>query len=338
MKAIFEKKTFQFKVPSGTSRGVLTEKHSWLITIFNQNKKGIGECSIIPGLSPEFIDFKQYEIKLLEVCTRIEYFSNHLEELKDYPSILFGVETGLLNMNHNTPMVFFQNSFTKGELKIPINGLVWMGSSSFMLYQVNEKIKEGYKCIKIKVGAINFEQECEVIKSIRNVFSEKEIEIRLDANGAFSESEVFDKLEYLSRFGIHSIEQPVKQGNWQLMKEVVEKSPIPIALDEELIGVTSLEEKRLLLETIRPNYIILKPSLHGGLVGTTEWIQCTKEVGIQWWITSALESNIGLSAICQFVSEFCLDLPQGLGTGSLYTNNINSNLVVSNGYIFSLKQ
>ena len=338
MKAIFEKKTFQFKVPSGTSRGVLTEKHSWLITIFNQNKKGIGECSIIPGLSPDFIDFKQYEIKLLEVCTRIEYFSNHLEELKDYPSILFGVETGLLNMNHNTPMVFFQNSFTKGELKIPINGLVWMGSSSFMLYQVNEKIKEGYKCIKIKVGAINFEQECEVIKSIRNVFSEKEIEIRLDANGAFSESEVFDKLEYLSRFGIHSIEQPIKQGNWELMKEIVEKSPIPIALDEELIGVTSLEDKRLLLETIRPNYIILKPSLHGGLVGTTEWIQCTKEVGIQWWITSALESNIGLSAICQFVSEFCLDLPQGLGTGSLYTNNINSNLVVSNGYIFSLKQ
>jgi L-alanine-DL-glutamate epimerase-like enolase superfamily enzyme len=206
-----------------------------------------------------------------------------------------------------------------------------------MLHQVNEKIKEGYKCIKIKVGAINFEEECEVIESIRNIFNQEEIEIRLDANGAFSESEVFFKLEYLSRFGIHSIEQPIKQGNWELMKEIVEKSPIPIALDEELIGVTSLEEKRLLLTTIRPNYIILKPSLHGGLVGTTEWIQCSKEIGIQWWITSALESNIGLSAICQFVSEFYLDLPQGLGTGSLYTNNINSDLVVSNGYIFSLK-
>lgn len=337
MEAIFEKKTFLFKQPSGTSRGVLTEKHSWFITIFDKNKKGVGECSIIPGLSPDFTDFEQYEIKLSEVCSRIEYFSSHLEELKDFPSILFGLETGLLNMHHNTPLTYFQNSFTSGEFKIPINGLVWMGSSEFMLQQVTEKIKEGYKCIKIKVGAINFEEECKVIESIRKVYDEKEIEIRLDANGAFSKEEVVAKLNYLSRFKIHSIEQPVKQGNWSLMKEVVDNSPIPIALDEELIGVTSLEQKSLLLETIQPNYIILKPSLHGGLVGTTEWIQYANDKGIQWWVTSALESNVGLTAISQFVSEFHLELPQGLGTGSLYTNNINSDLVVKNGYIFSLK-
>lgn len=337
MKASFEKKVFKFKQPSGTSRGVLYEKYAWFITITDNDKTGLGECSIIPGLSIDFTDFDQYEEKLDEICDNIDYYADHLEELSLYPSILFGIETALLNLNMNFPMLYFSNDFSEGKKKIPINGLVWMGDIDFMLDQVYHKIKQGFSCIKIKVGAINFEEECELISSIRNTFPKENIEIRLDANGAFTEENVMHKLTCLSKFHIHSIEQPIKQGNWDLMRLIVEKSPIPIALDEELIGVNSSEEKKRLLQSIRPDYIIIKPSLHGGLTGSTEWIALAQEFDIKWWITSALESNVGLSAIAQFVSEFKNDLPQGLGTGSLYTNNIESNLKVDQGFIYTLK-
>jgi len=335
MEAIYTKKTFFFKNPSGTSRGVLTEKLAYILEIHKNDKVGIGECSIIEGLSPDFLSVKDYEKKLNDVCNRIDYYSEHLEELKNYPSILFGIETALLNLNFNEPMLYFDNLFSKGKQKIAINGLVWMGEKDFMLRQVQQKINEGYKCIKIKVGAIDFDRECEILEEIRLVYDESKIEIRLDANGAFEMSNVFDKLNVLSKFHIHSIEQPIKQGSPLSMKNVVLNSPIPIALDEELIGVNSILEKKALLEGIKPDYIILKPSLHGGLIGTTEWISVAESLKIKWWITSALESNIGLSAIAQFVSEFNIQLPQGLGTGSLYTNNIPSHLEVKNGFIYS---
>lgn len=336
MKAIFEKKTFLFKTPSGTSRGVLTEKHAWFITLKDENRTGVGECSVIPGLSPDFLDVNQYESKIKEVCDNIHYFIENQDELSIFPSILFGLETALLNLNHNQSLVYFNNDFTRGNLKIPINGLVWMGDESFMLNQIKTKIEEGFKCIKIKVGAIDFEKECHILATIRKNYSEAEIEIRLDANGAFLKDEVIAKFEVLSDYKIHSIEQPIKAGNWNDMRFVVENSIIPIALDEELIGVSRKAQKIELLNKIKPDYIILKPSLHGGLVGTKEWIECAKNLNIQWWITSALESNVGLSAISQFVSEFNVTIPQGLGTGSLYTNNTESNLKVENGYIFTV--
>lgn len=337
MKASFEKKVFHFKQPSGTSRGVLHEKHAWFISITDKDKTGLGECSIIPGLSMDFTDFDQYEEKLDEICDNIVYYADHLEELSLYPSILFGIETALLNLGLNSQMLYFSNDFSEGKMKIPINGLVWMGDKDFMLDQVHHKINQGFSCIKIKVGAINFEEECELISSVRDTFPKENIEIRLDANGAFTKENVMHKLKCLSKFHIHSIEQPIKQGDWDLMRLIVKKSPIPIALDEELIGVSSLEEKKKLLQSIRPHYIIIKPSLHGGLVGSTEWIALAQEFDIKWWITSALESNVGLSAIAQFVSEFKNDLPQGLGTGSLYTNNVESNLKVDQGFIYTLK-
>jgi o-succinylbenzoate synthase len=336
MEAKFEKKTFLFKTPSGTSRGVLTEKYAWLITIKENNRIGVGECSIIPGLSPEFLDFNQYESEIENVCSNIDYYIRNQQELLVFPSILFGLETALLNLNQNRALIYFDNDFSRGNLKIPINGLVWMGDESFMLKQIKTKIEEGFKCIKIKVGAIDFEQECKILASIRSVYPEDEIEIRLDANGAFSMKEVLHKLTVLSEFKIHSIEQPIKAGSWGDMEYVVENSPIPIALDEELIGVNTIAEKIKLLYKIKPDYIILKPSLHGGLAGTKEWIESAENLNIKWWITSALESNVGLTAIAQFVSQFKTEIPQGLGTGSLYTNNIESSLKVENGYIFTV--
>ena len=336
MEATFEQKTFIFKTPSGTSRGVLTEKYTWFISLKDKNRIGIGECSIIPGLSPDFLDVNQYESKIKEVCDNIQHFVEHQDELSVFPSILFGLETALLNLNHNQSLVYFNNDFTRGNLKIPINGLVWMGDESFMLSQIKSKIAEGFNCIKIKVGAIDFEKECHILATIRKNYSEAEIEIRLDANGAFLKDEVIAKLEVLADYKIHSIEQPIKAGYWDDMESVVKNSPIPIALDEELIGVNAIDEKIKLLNKIKPDYIILKPSLHGGLTGTKEWIECAKNLNIQWWITSALESNVGLSAISQFVSEFNVTIPQGLGTGSLYTNNTESNLKVENGYIFTV--
>ncbi len=340
-KATFEKQTFIFRNPSGTSRGVLTEKHAWFIALtleenlsLNYNPS-IGECSVISGLSPDFTDFDSYEKKLDEVCQNINYYVEHLAELTAFPSILFGVETALLDFKSKKQGILFDTPFSRGEVGIPINGLIWMGSKEFMLQQIEEKLNAGFSCLKMKIGAIDFITELEIIASIREGYSENEIELRVDANGAFLATEALPKLEKLAKFGLHSIEQPIKAGQWEAMANLCATTPLPIALDEELIGVVGKANRITLLESINPQYIILKPSLHGGINGATEWITIANERGIPWWVTSALESNVGLNCIAQFTSTFDNSLPQGLGTGGLYENNTSSNLFIRKGFIWN---
>jgi o-succinylbenzoate synthase len=340
MKATFKKHTCYFKRPSGTSRGVLTEKHSWFIEIYDEllsEVKGIGECSVIPGLSPDFIDFDSYEKQLALVCSDIDTYAFNFNLLENFPSILFGLETALLDLKNGGKQILFNNSFSSGERRIPINGLIWMGDAQFMQEQIEQKLNEGFSCLKMKIGAIDFDAELKILASIRNRFSSDKITLRVDANGAFTPAEALNKLQQLSDFEIHSIEQPIQQAQWNEMKQLCEKTTVPIALDEELIGINSTAEKINLLETIQPQYIILKPSLHGGITGCKEWISLAEERSIPWWITSALESNIGLNAVCQFTGEYQNNLPQGLGTGGLYTNNIESNLTIENGEIYLKK-
>jgi o-succinylbenzoate synthase len=335
--ATFEKKTYIFKQPSGTSRGVLTEKHAWFIYLTTPNTKdriGVGECSIIPGLSPDFNDFSEYESKIQEVCQNIEYYIENQNDLESFPSVLFGLETALLDLNSDIKGVFFDTYFTRRERGIPINGLIWMGSKENMLQQIEEKLLQGFTCLKMKVGAIDFDQELDILKSIRNRFSPSEIELRVDANGAFSVKDALVKLDQLSKFQLHSIEQPIKQGQIQEMADLCKNTPLPIALDEELIGVYGMENKKQLLSHIKPQYIILKPSLHGGLKGSAEWINIAESYVIPWWMTSALESNVGLNAIAQFASSLINSLPQGLGTGGLYVQNECSEMFIHNGELF----
>jgi len=334
MEARFYKKTFHFKRPSGTSRGVLTEKHAWFIEVWELEKPeiiGVGECSVIPGLSPDFKDFGSYEVKLTEICADLT------QDLSEWPSIKFGVETALLDLKNGGKGIIFANKFSKGEKHIPINGLIWMGDEAFMREQIQEKLSQGFTTLKMKIGAIDFDSEFKLLKSIRDVYSADEITLRVDANGGFSPEDALEKLHQLAELDIHSIEQPILAGQWDAMHNLCKQTPLDIALDEELIGINALVEKKKLLKTIQPQYIILKPSLHGGISGSREWIQLAEEYNISWWMTSALESNIGLNAICQFTAEFDNNLPQGLGTGSLYTDNIASALTVENGEIFLSK-
>ena len=335
MKLRFTKKTFLFKRPSGTSRGILKEKHSWFIEIWNAtNPKiiGFGECSIIPGLSPEYISIEQYEKKLKELS------ANPTIDISEWPSIKFGLECALRDLENGGKRIYFNNDFVKGTLKLPINGLVWMGDENFMREQIEQKLREGFRTIKMKIGAIDFDTEIKLLKSIRSRYNKNQITLRVDANGAFSPEETKEKLTILNQLDIHSIEQPIKQGQWSKMRELCEQTPLPIALDEELIGINRRLEKVKLLDTIQPQFIILKPSLHGGISGTQEWIELAEERNISWWITSALESNIGLDAICQLAAEYQNPLPQGLGTGSLYVNNIKNDLIVEQGYIYKTRK
>ncbi len=332
----FEKKIFDFKVPSGTSRGILTQKKSWFLTLSNTSKPGItgiGECSVIEGLSPDFISDEAYESVLQKLVEKPDFYISAIDNLRDYPSIYFGLEMALKDYLNGGKELFYDTPFVHGKFKIPINGLIWMGDYDFMLKQVKTKIDEGFRCIKMKIGAIDFKKELSILELIRKNFSAEQIEIRVDANGAFEQSEALQKLEKLATYTLHSIEQPIKQGAWTAMRELCTHSPLPIALDEELIGISSLKQKEELLQTIQPQYIILKPSLVGGFKGTEEWINLAHQFDIPWWITSALESNVGLNAIAQFTSKFEPSNYQGLGTGSLYTNNIPSKLHVENGYI-----
>ena len=331
IKAKFHKRIFHFKRPSGTSRGVLTEKHAWFIEIWKEESPsviGIGECSIIPGLSPDFVNLESYEEKLTEVCNDLTI------DLQEWPSILFGVECALLDLKNGGKGIYFDNAFSRGKQQIPINGLIWMGSEEFMQQQVEEKIDAGFSVIKMKIGAIDFETELNILAAIRKKFSKEQLTLRVDANGAFSPEEALVKLQRLAELDIHSIEQPIKKGQYIAMNQLCKNSSLDIALDEELIGINSTASKIDLLDSIKPPFIILKPSLHGGISGCKEWIQLAEERSIAWWITSALESNIGLNAICQFVGEYDVSLPQGLGTGALYTDNIESDLVVKNGMIY----
>ncbi len=330
IKATFKKYPLQFKTPSGTSRGILKTKDTYFLILKDSEKFGIGECGLFRGLSVD--DRPDYEDKLAWVCDNIQKGEQELyNELEDFPSLQIGVETAFRSLAAKDSFHIFPSKFTSGESAIPINGLVWMGDSSFMKSQISEKLKQGFTCIKMKIGAIDFKSELNLLKSIRKEFSVSDIELRVDANGAFSYSEALEKLKYLSELDIHSIEQPIKQGQWQEMARLCEDTPLPIALDEELIGIFSEEQKKKLLETIQPQYIILKPSLIGGFRGSDSWISLSKKIGIGWWITSALESNIGLNAIAQYTFSKNSFLPQGLGTGSLFTNNIDSPLEVCNG-------
>jgi len=334
MKAEYHKYILNFKNPSGTSRGVLTQKETWFIIIKKKDKIGVGECGLLRGLSID--DRDDYERKLQWVCDNIHLGAAALwNKLIDFPSIQFGVEMAFKSLESSNPFLLFYSKFTRGVDFIPINGLVWMGEPEFMKQQIEDKLQQGFKCIKLKIGAIDFEQELALLKFIRSHFDEKTIELRVDANGAFTKEEAMYKLEKLAEYKIHSIEQPIKPNQYEAMQLLCQNSPIPIALDEELIGVFSAQEKEHLLETIKPQYIILKPSLIGGFRGSAQWISLAEKHKIGWWITSALESNVGLNAIAQFTYTLQNEMPQGLGTGSLYTNNFPSPLVVENGFLKS---
>ena len=293
-----------------------------MIHLSDGKRTGIGECAPLPDLSSDALPDVQYETKLQQFCEDFcQSGEINYEAMRDYPSMLFGLETAVQALSE--PL--FDTPFSRGEEGIPINGLVWMGRYDEMLQRMEEKLKKGFRCVKLKIGAIDFEQEFDLIKRIRDRFSFHEVELRLDANGAFKYEEALYKLELLSQYAIHSIEQPIRQGQWAYMAELCRESPLPIALDEELIGVNDPEMKGHMLNIIKPRYIILKPSLHGGMMGCREWIETAKEQGIGSWITSALESNIGLNAIAQFASDVYgphITMPQGLGTGQLFTDNI----------------
>lgn len=313
-----------FKQPAGTSRGVYNTRKVWYIEISsmeNPSIKGIGECAPLPNLSCD--DVPQYEEVLQQACSRVAREGNiPTESLRNYPSILFGLETALRHYETES-LALWDTPFSRGEAGIPINGLIWMGNFEEMYRQIEAKMEAGYRCIKLKIGAIDFDAELTLLKHIRSRFSVKDIELRVDANGAFSPAEAMHKLDALSKLDLHSIEQPIRAGQWEEMARLTARTPLPIALDEELIGHNLPEIKQELLSAIRPQYIILKPSLHGGICGSNEWIAEAEKQNIGWWVTSALESNIGLNAIAQWCATLHNALPQGLGTGQLFTDNID---------------
>lgn len=328
--ATYKPYTLNFKQASGTSRGILKTKDTWFIILKNANASGIGECGMFRGLSID--DRPDFEDKLQWVCDNIDLGLNVLlNDLIEFPSIQFGLEMAFKSLASKDGFKLFPSKFTQSESSILINGLIWMGNEDFMKQQIKDKLEAGFRCIKLKIGAIDFETELRLLKSIRNEFSSNDIELRVDANGAFSISEALEKLKRLSDYNLHSIEQPIKQGQWNHMRTLCKHTPLPIALDEELIGIFSVEKKNELLKAINPQYIILKPTLIGGFQGSEEWIHLAGKHDIGWWITSALESNIGLNAISQWTYTLGSELPQGLGTGSLFTNNFVSPLVVKNG-------
>lgn len=328
-----------FRQPAGTSRGVYLTRDSWIVMVTDAEtgQTGVGECAPLPDLSCDAIP--DYERTLRKICDMVEV-AGSLDKtvLRPYPSMLFGLETALLNLR-NGGNVVFDTPFTRGEVGIPINGLVWMGTAEEMTSRVEEKIKAGFTCVKLKIGAIDFEAELDIVRQIRQRFSADKIQIRLDANGGFTPGDVMTKLERLAAYDIHSIEQPIRQHQWREMAKVCRHSPIPVALDEELIGVNIPEMKADLLDSIHPAYIILKPTLHGGMCGCEEWIEMADERGVGSWITSALELNVGLNAIAQFASHVYgspITMPQGLGTGLLFTDNIPMPLKIINNQLYLL--
>ena len=332
MKASYFRYVLDFKQASGTSRGILKQKETWFIKLEHQNKWGIGECGILRGLSCD--DRPDFEEKLHWVCENIELGQDALYiAMKEFPSIQMGIETVFKSFQSKDPYQLFPSDFTDSKATLPVNGLVWMGDHSFMMQQIEDKLESGFSCIKMKVGAIGFDQELSILKSIRARFSKDEITLKVDANGAFSVSEAPIKLKALSTLDIHSIEQPIGTGQTDAMAELCKNTPIPIALDEELIGVFESSQREMLLEEVKPQYIILKPSFIGGFSGAQEWIDLANDRNIGWWVTSALESNVGLNAISQWTYTLNPKGAQGLGTGSLFSNNIDSPLEVKNGYI-----
>ena len=326
-------RTFHFKEPAGTSRGVYHTRVSRFVHLTSDDLPGIvgvGECAPLPKLSCD--DLSDYDTVLRchcdDVCAR---GGIDVDALRDVPSMLFGLEMAWLQLHRGGSTALSDTSFARGEEGIPINGLVWMGDFETMAARLEQKLTQGFSCVKIKIGAIDFSDEMALIRRLRDRYGSDRIELRVDANGAFSPAEAMDKLQQLAACDIHSIEQPILAGKWQEMARLCEVSPLPIALDEELIGVNTPERKRQLLDTIRPQYIILKPSLHGGMAGCREWIALARERGIGSWITSALESNVGLNAIAHLAAEVyghAITMPQGLGTGQLFTDNIEMPIAI----------
>ena len=334
-----QEKLLHFKQPAGTSRGVYTTRKIWLLTVEHDGRTAIGECAPLPQLSCD--DIPDYEAVLRRFCDIIEATGSiPYDEMRNYPSMLFGVETALAQLSR-TDGLLYDTSFSHGEEGIPINGLVWMGTHDEMLSRLKEKLALGFRCVKLKIGAIDFAKELDLIQHIRKHFSREEVELRVDANGGFTPDVALERLQELARYDIHSIEQPIMAHQWSEMAQLCQLSPLPIALDEELIGVNSTDEKIRLLDTIKPQYIILKPSLHGGVAGTREWIALANERGIGSWITSALESNIGLNAIAQLAADIYgskITMPQGLGTGMLFTDNIPMPLEIRNDCLWITKR
>lgn len=332
MRARYYSRTFDFKFPAGTSRGVLLHKVSRFLELTADGITGIGECSTIPGLSPD--PEAACDQKLDELCNKLnEGVQPEDIRLEDFPSISFGLETALMDLENGGNQLLFPSSFTEGMRGIPINGLIWMGEKKFMKDQISRKIDEGYRCLKMKIGALDFNTEVEIIRDIRSAFTPEDIELRLDANGAFQIETAMSKMNILSAFHIHSIEQPIQPKQYEAMQRLCEESPIPVALDEELIGYPS-EKAGELLRKLKPAYIILKPSLLGGFRQSQQWIDAAEITGTGWWVTSALESNIGLNAIAQWTATLNNPMPQGLGTGQLYQNNIESPLKIENAALW----
>ncbi|APW32546.1 o-succinylbenzoate synthase [Prevotella intermedia ATCC 25611 = DSM 20706] len=328
-------KLLHFLQPAGTSRGVYNTRLSFYLKLTSDEQPdvvGVGECATLPDLSCDAMPLNEYERKLRTFCDEYERTGViDYEAMRAYPSMLFGLETAVAQLNAKGSLNFFDTPFGRGEEGIPINGLVWMGTFEKMFERLEAKLKAGFRCIKIKIGAIDFDRELQLIRHIRSTFSRKNVELRVDANGGFTPEEALSRMEALVQYDIHSIEQPIKQHQWTEMARLCAATPLPIGLDEELIGVNERQKKIELLDTIRPQYIILKPSLHGGMAGTEEWIQLARERNIGSWITSALESNVGLNAIAQLTASIYgtnIRHAQGLGTGQLFADNIEMPLKV----------
>lgn len=331
-----------FKFDAGTSRGVLRQKNTWFVHLWEESNPelvGVGEAGPLKGLSVD--DIPDFEERINKVCEAIDWsllpvatsedsLGKFLDGFvpEDLPSLKFALETAIMDLRHGGKGVIYETPFTAGEQGIVINGLIWMGEEDFMAKQIEEKLAKGFTCVKMKIGAIDFETEIKLLKQLRTQFPKEKLTLRVDANGAFSPEEAPSKLARLAQLDLHSIEQPIKAGQVQEMRALCENTPLPIALDEELIGVKGMDNKRELLESIMPQYIILKPTLVGGIQESLEWIQLAEELNIGWWMTSALESNIGLNAVAQLTAKLETTMPQGLGTGQLYHNNIPSPLVI----------
>lgn len=332
MKAAYAPYRLIFKAPAGTSRGILLHKDTYFLKVWDESNPevyGLGECALFKGLSRE--DTPLYESKLREMCQNIALGIS--TDLSEYSSLQFGLETALCDLSNGGRRVVVDTPFVHGETTIPINGLVWMGSFDEMSARIEEKLSAGFTTIKLKIGAIDFESELELIRQLRGRFSSETLTIRVDANGGFSPEEALPKLNRLAAYGIHSCEQPIKPNQWAEMRKICAESPIHIALDEELIGITDPMQMFMLLREIAPQYLIIKPSLMGGFAGAQEWLKMAKMTNTGAWFTSALESNVGLNAIAQVVAKFNPLIPQGLGTGALYTNNIESPLYQKADYL-----
>ena len=332
MKARVIEHDLQFKRPAGTSRGVLNHRRVWYFVLEKEGRTGVGECAPLPGLSAETIP--EVEQALAALAADPDGCCDRADQERMPSSVLFALETALGDLEQAGTQILFPSGFTRGNKGIPINGLIWMGEVSFMKEQIRQKLDLGWRCIKLKIGALQFEEELAILKGIRAEYSADDVILRVDANGGFSPDEVLDRLGQLAELNIHSIEQPIAKGQWQHMAGVCRHSPLDIAFDEELIGITEREEKIRLLDTLSPHYLVLKPSLHGGMKGCDEWIELADARGIGWWVTSYLESNLGLNAIAQWTFLKQPHLHQGLGTGQLFTNNMDSPLEIRGEQLF----